>query len=134
MRSLYVAVFAISSLVALGDAEPPKPTKRVIDISKNPYVLLYKARLRGTQAMVNRSSAEQKFEDARAERLRKLYERNAVSLEEYQEGVMRAAAARENIEMNRALVDEAEALLGVAELRVKDGQDMPVHTLPIYPR
>ncbi len=138
MKRIGLVVFAFYCSLFFGAAEPPANNnpvlKTIIDLNKNPYVMLYRSRLAGTQAMVLRSIAESKFEEARVERLKKLFNTRACSLEELQEGEMRLEVAKENILMSRALVEESEALLAVALERIRNGQDMPIHTLPLYPR
>jgi len=125
MKILSISVFVVMALALSASGADEK---------KSPYIALYEARLQGCHAMVERSRAENKYEQARYERARILYPRNAVSLEEYQEAEARAVASYRNIAMMEAMVAEAEALLAVTRQRIRLGQDMPIHTMPLYPR
>lgn len=133
INQMLIPIFFVTALLAtaISRGEAAKVPEA---INKNPYVRLYQSRLKATRAMVLRSRSELDFATQQLNRARRLVMSKAVSLEEFQAHEMRREQASQNLVVNSALVEEAEALVAIAIERTRNGQDMPVVTLPVYPR
>ena len=96
------------------------------DLDSNPYVVLYKNRVEMAKVSVERQRAVATYEQARYERVKRVYASNAASIEELQEAQSRSEVATMTVRDLQLRVAESENILNVTRVRIAAGQDMPI--------
>jgi multidrug resistance efflux pump len=111
-----VALLGATALPALSFAQAPQ----------NPYVNLYTKRLEFVQFEVQRQESVAQNARALSVRMNALAAQGAVTRAEAdaQEAAWKIAAKK--VELARAKVEKADALLSIARQRIEAGLDMPV--------
>lgn len=131
--ALALVVSCLLTMVARASNEPappqPLPPAGEVDVTKNAYYQLYLTRVDMAKAEVDKQKASNAYSLAKYERSRILYQRNAMSLEEYQQSQADWQVGVATYQQDIIKVAEAEAILKITIGRVRMGLEMPICTI-----